>query len=78
MPPLSTRGVIVQRQHGATLGTAESSIAPMMKKDMDTLLFLIEDNFLDAPGSIQRQQFRKYVNVTHGRQSFDFVPMRTL
>ena len=68
----------MERQHSATLGTAEPSIAPMMKKDMDALAFLIEGDPLDAPGTIQGQQLRKYVNVAHGLNSFAIVPMRTL
>jgi len=70
--------MIVQRQHGATPGTAEPSITPMMKKDMDALVFLIDDDPLDDPGTIQGQQLRKYVNVAHGLNSFEIVPMRTL
>ncbi len=74
MPPPSRRGVVVQRQHGATLGTAESSIASMVKKDTDALVFLIEDDLLDAPWSLQRQQLRKYVNVAHGLNPLKLCP----
>jgi hypothetical protein len=70
--------MIMQRQYCATLGTAEPSIASMMKKDIDALVFLIKDHLLDAPGSPQRQQLRKYVNVAHGLNPFEFMPMRTL